>query len=189
MSRRFSKRTIKKRGTATRRKRGGVSFSPASYPVGSSWQPNNVGSWAGVLKGVSDTGNHFAFKGGIVESHPESTPNIESYGGGRRRSRHSRKNKKTSRNKRSKHSRKNNSRHKILRGGSRNTLMPQSLVNLGRSVVFGAGELVNSWSGKQAPLSPSPTVQPIANNPRLVLSKLPNVPEIHRSAGQTVSDI
>lgn len=179
MSRRFSnkkyrKRTVKRRykknTVGSRTKLGGVSFSPASYPVGSPWKPNNISSWAGLTNGVSKTGNHFAFKGGIVEPHPEST----SYKGGRK-------------HKKQKHS-KNNTRKIYLKGG-RTTLMPQSLVNLGRSVAFSAGELVNNWSGKQGPLSPSPTVQPIANNPKIILPNLPNVPFIHRSAGKAVSSI
>lgn len=181
-SNKASKRRLsKRRQTSSRRRRsqrksmrGGVAFSPASYPVGASWQSGDVNSWAGVVKGVSQTGNHLAFKGGLVEPHPESSSNTQCgpcKGGSRRR----------------RHKRKTNKRY--LRGGSRDTLMPQSLVNLGRQITFGAGDLINSWSGKQPMLSPAPTVQPIANTPELILPRLPDVPNIHASAGQTVSNI
>lgn len=183
MAKRASKiRLSKRRQTSSSRRRrshrkymrGGVAFSPASYPVGASWQSGDVNSWAGVVNGVSHTGNHLAFKGGLVEPHPESSSNTQCgpcKGGSRRR-----------RNKQKTHKRR-------LRGGSRTTLMPQSLVNLGRQITFGAGDLINSWSGKQPILSPAPTVQPIANTPELILPRLPDVPSIHAAAGQTVADI
>lgn len=189
MARRLSRKrrsTMRRRKTVRGAMRGGVAFSPASYPVGASWQSGNVDSWAGVVKGVAQTGNHLQFRGGLVEPHPESSSNTQCgpcKGGSRRRSR---KNKSVS-----KHSRRNRRRlrNKAQRGGARDTLMPQSLVNLGRQITFGAGDLINSWSGKQPMLSPAPTEQPIANSPKLILPKLPDVPTIHAAAGQSVADI
>jgi hypothetical protein len=190
MARRFSKkrqsasrRATSRRTTSRRRKamRGGVAFSPASYPVGASWQSGNVDSWAGVVKGATQTGNHLSFRGGMVEPHPESSTNTHGgpIRGGSRRNKHKRSTRKYGRK----------LRNKVLRGGSRDTLMPQSLVNLGRQLTFGAGDLINSWSGKQPLLSPAPTQQPIANAPELILPKLPDVPSIHAAAGQSVADI
>lgn len=169
----------KHRKTMRKKMRGGVAFSPASYPVGNSWNSGDVNSWAGVVRGVSETGNHLPFKGSNVEPHPESSRN--NHNGGSKRG---------SRTKYAGYKKRSHRRSKrILKGGSRDTLMPQSLVNLGRNLTFGAGDLINTWSGKQPMLSPSPTVQPIANTPDLILPKLPNVPSIHAAAGQSVADI
>jgi len=84
-------------------------------------------------------------------------------------------------------------KRRMMRGGalfdSRNRLF-QPATNLTRNTLFGAGEMVNQWKGKPAPLNPAPTVQdrltPMDN---VVLPNIPDVPGIHQAAGQAVANI
>ena len=48
-------------------------------------------------------------------------------------------------------------------GGGLTKLMPQDLVNLGRSIIGGAETLYDNWTGSQPPVSSSVMVQPINN--------------------------
>ena len=85
-------------------------------------------------------------------------------------------------------------KRKMMRGGmslfdDRGRLF-QPATNLFRNSLFGAGEMVNQWQGKSAPLNPAPTVQdrltPMDN---VVLPNIPDVPGIHQAAGQAVANI
>ena len=84
-------------------------------------------------------------------------------------------------------------KRRMMRGGGlfddRNRIF-QPATNLARNTLFGAGEMVNQWKGKPAPLNPAPTVQdrltPMDN---VVLPNIPDVPGIHQAAGQAVANI
>lgn len=66
----------------------------------------------------------------------------------------------------------------------------QPATNVFRNTLFGAGEMVNQWQGKPAPLNPAPTSQerltPMGD---VTLPNIPDVPGIHRAAGQAVANI
>ena len=66
----------------------------------------------------------------------------------------------------------------------------QPATNLARNTIFGAGEMVNQWQGKPAPFNPAPTSQdrltPMGD---VTLPNIPDVPGIHRAAGQAVASI
>ena len=66
----------------------------------------------------------------------------------------------------------------------------QPVTNLVRNSLFGAGEMVNQWQGKPAPLNPAPTSQdrltPMGD---VTLPIIPDVPDIHQAAGQAVANI
>ena len=85
-------------------------------------------------------------------------------------------------------------KRKMMRGGmglfdDRGKLF-QPVTNLVRNSLFGAGEMVNQWQGKPAPLNPAPTSQdrltPMGD---VTLPIIPDVPDIHQAAGQAVANI
>ena len=166
-------------------------ITPASGPVGKQFNGGNPESWPGVDGNASDHGNFFPYNTN-VEPRPVSTPNVMQSGGKkhRTRKRHVKKAKKANK---SRHGRKSVSKiHKStskkqsgkrkyvgkrksnvnkhtrraarkIRGGSTRNYIAQPIRNAYRNVVFGAGELVNNWSGKSTPISsdPNPSNQPL----------------------------
>lgn len=86
------------------------------------------------------------------------------------------------------------STRRTLSGGSGiiTKLMPQDLVNFGRSIQGGFTELVNDWSGTdtQPNNNPMPTSQPIDNNVEYIGREMPiDVLKIHSEAGNKVAAI
>ena len=79
-------------------------------------------------------------------------------------------------------------RRRTLRGGSRDRVL-QNPVNAYRDVLFGAGDLVNQWSGKPSQMSPSPTDQAPVPNGQVMLDEMSHVNSIRTAAGQAVAQI
>ena len=50
-------------------------------------------------------------------------------------------------------------------------------------------DIVNQWQGKVPSLSPSPAVQEPVPNADIQIDSVPNLTQIHQSAGQTVANI
>ena len=77
-----------------------------------------------------------------------------------------------------------------MRGGysSRNRLF-QPLNNAYRQMQFSGSDIVNQWQGKVPSLSPSPAVQEPVPNADIQIDSVPNLTQIHQSAGQTVANI
>lgn len=78
------------------------------------------------------------------------------------------------------------------KGGRKNTLLPQDLVNFGRSLTSGASEVMVGWQGKEMPASwvPGPTEsQPIDQNYKLIDNPPPNVRAIRNAAGVTAANM
>ena len=76
-------------------------------------------------------------------------------------------------------------------GGKRGTIIPQSLVKLGRDMVAGPTKFSYAWAGEPLPVStnPNPTSQPIDTN---VVNSIPNPPDIlaiHQDAGNSVANL
>jgi len=67
--------------------------------------------------------------------------------------------------------------------------MFQPLVNGGREIIFGAGDLVNQWQGETSELSPSPTVQNLNVSDVLLINDPPDLSRIQQSAVDNVSNI
>ena len=68
---------------------------------------------------------------------------------------------------------------------TRNTFMPQSILNLGRSVITGGENLVNGWNGLPKVVSPYPTHQPdLTIKQKLVIP--PNITAINKAAQEYV---
>ena len=166
-------------------------ITPAGGAQGVAWgEPNNLPGSDG--RDVSKVGNHFS-----LNNDAGAMPDPQSGGGcgcekvpigGKRRRRRTKGRK--SRGRRGENRR---TKRRMMRGGGlfddRNRIF-QPATNLARNTLFGAGEMVNQWKGKPAPLNPAPTVQdrltPMDN---VVLPNIPDVPGIHQAAGQAVANI
>lgn len=144
--------------------------------VGPAWNGGDINRWPGV-GGVANITNHLGYNNDPFLPDPEnSNSTLENKMVGGKRARRT---KKTRRKKSRNHSasrkhhlkksrkkpptKKRRHRTRRYRGGSHhgNTLMPQSLVNLGRNMQY---NIQNSWSaftGAQPPVNPDPQVQPI----------------------------
>jgi hypothetical protein len=75
-------------------------------------------------------------------------------------------------------------------GGGLSQLLPQDLVNLGRSLTGGVMGSVDSWRGVSRPAStyPLPTQQqPIDQNVKYISKPFPDINQIHTDAGTSVS--
>ena len=79
-----------------------------------------------------------------------------------------------------------------LYGGGLTDLIPQDLVNFGRSLTGGVEGAVYGYQGVERPYSSysSPTDQPgIETNYKLISSNPPDISKIHQNAGKTVATI
>lgn len=76
-------------------------------------------------------------------------------------------------------------------GGKRNTLIPQSIVNLGRNALAQHNKFMKSWNGSPMPASynSNPTNQPIDKNIKVIPPDPPNIFAIHKQAGKKVAKI
>ena len=201
-----------------RKQKGGMVSSPAAFPQGAPWNvetalPGMNGSVADAGNFFKFNPN-----GGALPD-PVSSTNIQGSGcsgGAKRRKRRvtkkgrkgkrgkgkaktrrnrkskmhkkkGRKSKKVRRTRKARKGRKNN-RRKTLRGGSRDRIL-QGPVNAYRGMVYGAGDLVNQWSGKPSQLSPAPTDQAPVPSGNVILGEMPDVNAIHAAAGQAVASI
>ena len=129
-------------------------FKPAIAKVGGPWDGANPKTWPGV-GGTPGTTNYYDYNTGPSLPDPESTPlthyNSETpktgMSGGRKR-----KGKTTKRK----------SKTTKRGGGSHgNTIVPQPVVNLGRTVTYQGKNLWNSFVGNSPAINPDPLVQPI----------------------------
>jgi hypothetical protein len=152
-------------------------MKPELAKVGPAWEGGDIEKWPGV-GGVSGQTNHLAQNLDPFLPDPENTSsNMENQGmtGGKRsRRRRGRSHKKRRHTKSKRRHTKSKRRHtkskrrhtrktRKYRGGSKHgrTLLPQSLVNLGRNMQYNAESTWSSFTGAQQPVNPDPLVQPI----------------------------
>jgi hypothetical protein len=158
--------------------RGGMVSSPASGPVGYSWQGGNEATWPGVAAshGINTSGttmsNHFAVSpngiavGGIelARSTTDDFNITPPMGGGRSRKRN---------------------------GNKQNGGFFQEIVNLGRGAQYGVNGGYFDLIGKQQPLSQNPfsTEQPINSSSGAIqnLTLPPDVRQIYIDANNNVA--
>ena len=75
-------------------------------------------------------------------------------------------------------------------GGIRDPIMPQSLVNFGRSIESGVMGIADSWMGKPLDASPYPTMDQYAGqNVKIIPSKPVNIKSIYAAAGNAAGSI
>ena len=136
-------------------------FKPAIAKVGGPWDGANPKTWPGV-GGTPGTTNYYDYNTGPSLPDPESTPlthyNSETpktgMSGGRKR-----KGKTTKR--KSKTTKRKSKTTKRGGGSHGNTIVPQPVVNLGRTVTYQGKNLWNSFVGNSPAINPDPLVQPI----------------------------
>lgn len=173
--------------------------SPAAYPQGEPWN-SNISGLPGVQGNIANYGNHYKFKDGLTVPVPESSRNML---GGKSKRKSKKKYKRKTRNKRKTHHKNKNKRKthnnkrkkynkksKTFKGGSgRNTFLPESLVNFGRGIMFGATDLVNTWNGVTPTPSYSPVDQPIFKSSIGNIHNVVDVPSINLNANKTVGNM
>jgi hypothetical protein len=169
-----------------------TSFAQAAYPIAPKWN-------------ATTGGRFYPYHGNKLNPLPASSDNnwvsppIGLVGGKKRKTRKHKKhkkhskskkrhNKKTKHHKKYRHHKKRKSRK--MKGGysSRNRLL-QPLNNAFRQMQFNGSDVVNQWQGKVPTLSPSPAVQEPVPNANIQINSVPNLTEIHQSAGQAVANI
>ena len=164
---------------------GGMVSSPAAFPQGTSW--NVETALPGMDGSVADTGNFYKVNPDAGElPDPVSSNNIQG-GGRRRKSKKSRRGKRKSKKSRKSCKDRNVRRRKTMKGGSSRDHIFQGLINGYRGAMFGAGDLVNDWSGKSGQLSPAPTDQSPVPNGDFIGGEMPDVNSINAAARQSVA--
>ena len=135
----------KKRRTQSKKQRGG--YIPAVVPamVGSPWTPS-VSGWPGVA-GLQGQTNYFSMNTYPVDPQTAmiSERDYQFYGGMKEKEKEK--------------------REKDHRGGG---ILPDDLVNLGRSMVYGVGSAYNSLTGYSAPVNPLPFKDQLVNSNQLL---------------------
>jgi len=162
--------------------RGG--FGPGAGPVGYPLVYGNVSSWPGVSGNDQGMGNHYELSKVGIPSGPFDPPMSSreiaqpfsssfKYGGSSRR-----------RNTQ----RRGHLRKRRYRGGG---LLPQDLVNLGRSVGYGLSSSVSNFFGSvNHPVNPLPTEsQGIDKDYKIIQSKIPNLHNISKNSYNEVASI
>lgn len=140
------KKSQRKSQRKTRRIKMHGGFGPGAGPVGYPLDGGNTSTWPGVSGNDQGMGNHYPLSGSGIPSGPLDPPissrgipelfsSSMKYGGGGKRKRKRRGN--------------------IQKGGG---LIPQGLLNLGRSIQHGASSFVSKFTGDvNHPVNPMPT--------------------------------
>lgn len=162
----------------TKKMKGGMVSSPASGPVGYSWDGGNIATWpgAGASQGLNTNGatmsNHFKVSpngivvGGITtpESSRVSSSTTQTMNGGKK-----------------------GKKDKKQKGG-----FFQELINLGRGVQYNVQGIGYDIIGKNQPISqnPYPTQdQPIDNGNKIVTTTPTNIKQVFVDANNSVAKI
>jgi hypothetical protein len=145
-------------------------MKPELAKVGPAWEGGDLQKWPGVA-GVQGVTNHLAHNKNPFLPDPvdsSSTRDLVLKGGKKKSKTRNVKNvkkaklsKKTKKNKQKKTKAKKT--RKPQRGGSThgNTLLPQSLVNLGRNAEYSIERWWSDLTGSTPPVNPDPSKQPI----------------------------
>lgn len=193
----------KKTHKTSRKMRGG--YGPGAGPVGYPLKNGDVATWPGVIaanggntQGATMSNFYPLSKNGIAVGGVNiATPEVGQFGGRKvkkyakkisnkhkRTNRKSRKGGKRSR----KITRKNKQtkrKNRVLRGG----FGPQELINFGRELQYRAKTAVSDFMGNQQPVDPSPLVQPISKDYKIIEPTPTNLPRSYNLAGSSVSPL
>jgi len=178
--------------------------SPAAGPVGYGFQGGDIETWPGMVgneAGITMS-NHYPYNTNVVDP-PISSSNTQCgpckvYNGGKKRGSRAKRGGKR-RTGRKTHGRRKSSgkrrtrakRSKRAGHGFRGGFTSNDMVNFWRNQVYDVKKRVADWRGVELPASanPNPTQQPIENNPKVIVPKLPNIKKIYRQAAQEVAKI
>ena len=183
-----------------------ANITPAAFPVGSPLVSGNPNKWnvgAGnfyslnenVVPVPANTSNQIGGKKSKTRKHKKSKRrNIKrKHKKTHKKKKHARKHKKAHKKSHKKHARKHKKRtrrHRMRGGGRMPLLMPQSLVNGGRSLQSGLQGIYAGFQGKPQPVSPLPTNDQFDGmNQKVLIQKPINVKAIYQAAGKAAGSI
>tara|TARA_B110000858_G_C17807003_1_gene478630 strand:+ start:1038 stop:1472 length:435 start_codon:yes stop_codon:yes gene_type:complete len=142
-------------------------MKPELAKVGPAWEGGNIERWPGVA-GIPGETNHLGRIDPFLPDPIDSSSNrdIVMKGGQKKTAKKSRKGKRVKKSNKGRSgikSRKKRKTKRRKRGGSKhgNTLLPQSLVNLGRSAQYNIKGVWSDFTSSHTPVNPDPSVQPI----------------------------
>ena len=128
--------------------------------VGGPWKDDDIETWPGV-SGVPGESNYLEYNTNPFLPDPENTSitHNKNMKGGKK----VQKSKKSKKMKGGKKAQKSKKSKKIKRGGSHHgsTLLPQSIVDLGRNLQYNIEGIYSAFTGSSSPVNPDPMVQPI----------------------------
>ena len=133
--------------------------------VGPAWEGGNIERWPGVA-GITGETNHLEHNINPFLPDPINSSSARDKvmiaGKKSRKNRKGKKGKKVKKSQKRTYGAKTRKKRK-MRGGSKhgNTLLPQSLINLGRTAQYNIQGVWSDFTGSQAPVNPDPSVQPI----------------------------
>ena len=197
-----------------------ANITPAAYPVGSPLTSGNPNAWnvgAGNFYSLnqevvptpeSSTNNQVGGKKSKTRKHKKSKhrnikrkhkkthkkkKHARKHKKNHKKShkkKHARKHKKTHKKRHARKHKKRTRRHRMRGGGRMPLLMPQSLVNGGRSLQAGLEGIFKGFEGKPQPVSPLPTNDQYKGQLKDVMVQKPiNVKAIYQAAGQSAGSI
>jgi hypothetical protein len=145
-----------------RRTRHRGGYGPGAGPVGFAWEGKDPNTWPGVA-GVDNQSNFLPLsKYGVPAGGALNLPENTS------------------------------ETNMKMSGGGLSDLLPQDIVNFGRSLTGGLEGVLYGYQGVDRPISayPSPTNQPgINENFKYIDSSPPNIKSIHLNAGRHVASL
>jgi hypothetical protein len=175
--------------------RGG--YGPGAGPVGYSWDGGKPMTWPGVIaanggdtQGAAMSNFYKLSPNGIAVGGVDiAVPEVGQFGGRKRRTmrrkgKHSRKG-----GKRMTHRRKPKASHRRMRRSYKGGFGPQELINFGRDLKYKLQGAVSSYMGDQQPVNPSPLVQPIGQNYKIIEPTPTNLPRSYTLAGSSVAPL
>lgn len=181
-----------------KKQKGGEPWTnPAKGPVGFPWESNNIVSWPGVYAANGGNtngemmGNYYPLsKTGIDVGGFDPLPLKENnfpYNPPEHYTKRGYEHQKGGRKSYKKHL-KNKSRKirksRKMRGGFFG--LGQNLINFGRDIQYRANSFYNDLMGTKSPTDPSPLVQPINQDLKILNIKPVNLPKAYREAGTKV---
>lgn len=194
-SRTYKKR-LNQRRTKHHRMRGG--YGPGAGPVGYSWDGANPTTWPGVIaanggdtQGATMSNFYKLSPNGVAVGGVDiAVPEVGQFGGRRRRTvRHKKSNKNRRGGKKKSNRRKSRRTHKKMKRVYKGGFGPQELINFGRDLKYNLQGAVSSYMGDQQPVNPSPLVQPIGQNYKIIEPTPTNLPRSYSLAGSSVAPL
>jgi len=172
-------------------------YGPGAGPVGYAWDGSKPYTWPGVIaanggdtQGATMSNFYKLSPNGIAVGGVDiAVPEVGQFGGKKRKTLRHKIKKHKKGGKRVTHRRKSKTTHRKIRRSYKGGFGPQELINFGRDLKFKLQGAVSSYMGHQQPVNPSPLVQPIGQNYKIIEPTPTNLPRSYSLAGSSVAPL